>query len=151
MVMLIDWRGGRCSMVDACSHPATEDEVVQNLLKNFKRHYESNKAPLGLYFHSAWFNTQHYRRAFMRFLDEINQLKDVYFVTNWQALQWIQSPTPIKRLKSFRPFQCDYSDRQACLRPKTCNALFKEGPRMLKTCQTCPKVYPWVGRTGINR
>lgn len=27
------------------------------LLKNFNRHYKSNKAPFGLFYHSAWFNT----------------------------------------------------------------------------------------------
>lgn len=151
MVMLIDYRGGRCSMVDACSHPSTEEEVAENLMKNFKRHYESNRAPFGLYFHSAWFNTQHYRRGFLRFLDEIIKNPDVYFVTKWQLLQWMQQPTPLSRIGSFRPFKCDYSDRKPCHRPTVCNAQFRDGPRYLKTCQKCPKVYPWVNNTGYER
>ena len=151
MVMLMDYRGGRCSMVDACSHPAIEDEVFENLLKNFNRHYQSNKAPFGLYFHSAWFNTQHYRRAFMRFIDQIGQQKDVYFVTKWQMLQWMMQPTPLSKLKSFKPFQCDYRDRKHCRRPNVCNTSGRDGTRYIKTCQQCPKTYPWVGRTGFER
>lgn len=149
--MMIDWRGGRCSMVDACSHPATEDAVFDDLLKNFNRHYKSNKAPFGLYFHSAWFNTQHYRKAFMRFIDHIGANTDVYFVTKWQLIQWMQWPTPLSKMKSFAPFQCNDSSRKQCLRPKVCNASFRDGPRYLKTCQKCPKTYPWVGKTGFER
>jgi len=36
-------------------------------------------------------------------------MKDVWLVTNWQALQWVRDPTPISRMNSFQPFQCDYS------------------------------------------
>lgn len=151
MIMLNDYRGGRCSMVDACHHPGTEDEVYDNLLKNFNRHYQANRAPFGLYFHSAWFNTAHYKRAFLRFLDTINGQKDVYFVTTWQMLQWTMQPTPLSRLRSFRPFQCNYADREPCPRPTVCNAQFRDGPRYLKTCQKCPKTYPWVGSTGFER
>lgn len=150
MVMLNDYRGGRCSMVDACHHPGTEQEIFDNLLKNFHRHYDSNRAPFGLYFHSAWFNTAHYRKGFMKFLEHINSLQDVFFVTKWQMLQWIQTPTPLNRLRNFRPFKCDYSDRQACPRPNVCQAKFRDGPRMLKTCQPCPRNYPWVGTTGFD-
>ncbi|KAH9415740.1 chitin binding [Dermatophagoides pteronyssinus] len=151
MVMLIDHRGGRCSMVDACSHPSTEDGVFENLLKNFNRHYHSNKAPFGLYFHSAWFNTAHHKNGFLRFIDHILKNKDVYFVTKWQLLQWMMQPTPLSRLKSFQPFQCDYSDRPACNRPKICSTSHRDGPRYLKTCQKCPKQYPWVGKTGFKK
>ncbi|KPM07572.1 hypothetical protein QR98_0060690 [Sarcoptes scabiei] len=151
MVMLIDHRGGRCSMVDACSHPSTEDEVFEVLLRNFNRHYRKNKAPFGLYFHSAWFNTQHHKRGFLKLIDHIGKNPDVWFVTKWQLIQWMQQPTPNRHLNSFRPFHCDYSDREPCPRPKVCSTKFRDGPRYLKTCQKCPKYYPWVGKTGFSR
>ena len=44
-------------MADACSNPSTEEEVLEMLLKNFNRHYKTNKAPFGIFYHSAWFNT----------------------------------------------------------------------------------------------
>lgn len=39
-------------------------------------------------------------------------MPDVWIVTNWQALQWVRDPTPISRINSFQPFQCDYSVSQ---------------------------------------
>ena len=61
MIMWEDLRGGRCSMGDACTNPSTEEEVAEMLLKNFNRHYKTNRAPFGLFYHSAWFNTAHHR------------------------------------------------------------------------------------------
>ena len=43
MVMWQDLNGGRCSMVDACSPPKTAEDVYEMLIKNFKRHYSSNR------------------------------------------------------------------------------------------------------------
>lgn len=71
MTMWEDLRGGRCSMGDACSNPTEENDVFTMLLKNFNRHYQTNRAPFGLYYHSAWFNTAHHRKGFTRFMDEI--------------------------------------------------------------------------------
>ncbi|RWS03227.1 peritrophic membrane chitin binding protein-like protein, partial [Dinothrombium tinctorium] len=64
MIMWEDLRGGRCSMGDACSNPTDEDGVYEMLMKNFNRRYKSNRAPLGFYYHSAWFNTAHHGRGF---------------------------------------------------------------------------------------
>jgi hypothetical protein len=36
-----------------------------------RRHYETNRAPLGLYFHTLWFKNKKNRKAFRRFLDDI--------------------------------------------------------------------------------
>ena len=43
MVMWQDLNGGRCSMVDACSPPKTAEDVYKMLIKNFERHYSSNR------------------------------------------------------------------------------------------------------------
>lgn len=135
MVMWQDLNGGRCSMGDACSNPPDADGVVKMLMKNFDRHYGTNRwvdlaetrcdhwpcrptkhftfhrAPFGLFYHAAWFTQPHHKEGFIRFLDQINAMSDVWLVTNWQALQWIRDPTPISRMNSFQPFQCDYSVR----------------------------------------
>lgn len=170
MVMWSDLRGGRCSMGDACTNPADESGVYEMLLKNFNRHYKSNRAPFSLYYHSAWFNTQHHRRGFIKFLDEILQNNDVYMVTTWQALQWVREPTLLSKLSSFEPFQCQKKVKpiQECNRPKVhfsflillfsnsfyfnffqkvCNVNSKQGSRTLRTCQECPPTgsYPWIG------
>ena len=43
MVMWQDLNGGRCSMGDACSNPPTSDGVYKMLIKNFERHYTTNR------------------------------------------------------------------------------------------------------------
>ncbi|XP_067623837.1 mucin-2-like isoform X2 [Eurosta solidaginis] len=151
MVMWQDLNGGRCSMGDACSNPSESDGVYKMIMKNFERHYTTNRAPFGLYYHAAWFTQPHHKEGFIKFLDAINQMKDVWIVTNWQMLQWVRDPTPLSRINSFQPFQCDYSDRpKRCNNPKVCNLWHKSGVRYMKTCQPCPDIYPWTGKTGIR-
>ncbi|KAL1493380.1 hypothetical protein ABEB36_011444 [Hypothenemus hampei] len=151
MVMWQDLNGGRCSMGDACSNPPDADGVFKMLLKNFQRHYTTNRAPFGLFYHAAWFTQPHHKEGFINFIDTILTMKDVWLVTNWQAIQWVRDPTPISKLNNFKPFQCDYSDRpKRCNNPKVCNLWHKSGVRYMRTCQPCPDIYPWTGNTGIR-
>ncbi|XP_013149526.1 PREDICTED: uncharacterized protein LOC106111883 isoform X5 [Papilio polytes] len=151
MVMWQDLNGGRCSMGDACANPPEAEGVYKMLLKNFDRHYTTNRAPFGLFYHAAWFTQPHHKEGFIMFLDYINKMKDVWIVTNWQALQWVRDPTPISRLNNFQPFQCNYPDRpKKCNNPKVCNLWHKSGVRYMRTCQPCPEIYPWTGKTGIR-
>ncbi|XP_041975248.1 uncharacterized protein LOC121730318 isoform X5 [Aricia agestis] len=151
MVMWQDLNGGRCSMGDACANPPDAEGVYKMILKNFDRHYTSNRAPFGLFYHAAWFTQPHHKEGFIMFLDFINQMQDVWIVTNWQALQWVRDPTPISRLNSFQPFQCNYADRpKKCNNPKVCNLWHKSGVRYMRTCQPCPEIYPWTGKSGIR-
>lgn len=108
MVMWQDLNGGRCSMGDACSNPSDAEGVTKMIMKNFERHYTTNRAPFGLFYHAAWFTQPHHKEGFIQFLDTINAMNDVFIITNWQALQWIRDPTPLSRINSFLPFQCNY-------------------------------------------
>ncbi|CAH1122033.1 unnamed protein product [Ceutorhynchus assimilis] len=151
MVMWQDLNGGRCSMGDACSNPPDADGVFKMLIKNFQRHYTTNRAPFGLFYHAAWFTQPHHKEGFITFIDTILAMKDVWLLTNWQALQWVRDPTPTSRLNNFQPFQCDYADRpKRCNNPKVCNLWHKSGVRYMRTCQPCPDIYPWTGNTGIR-
>lgn len=148
MVMWQDLRGGRCSMVDACQAPDTADDVHKMMMDNFNRHYKSNRAPFGIFYHSAWFNQDHRRKGFIRFMDEIMSKDDVYFITNWQMIQWMRNPTPLSRINSFQAWSCDKESVQSeCPNPRVCSVRHSEGSRFLKTCQVCPTHYPWVGKT----
>ncbi|OAD60533.1 hypothetical protein WN48_05050 [Eufriesea mexicana] len=151
MVMWQDLNGGRCSMGDACSNPPTADGVYKMLIKNFERHYTTNRAPFGLFYHAAWFTQPHHKEGFISFLDTIVAMDDVWIVTNWQAIQWVRNPTPLPLLHTFESFGCNYPDRpKKCNNPKVCNLWHKSGVRYMKTCQTCPDIYPWTGKTGIR-
>ncbi|XP_069702425.1 nuclear pore complex protein DDB_G0274915-like isoform X3 [Periplaneta americana] len=151
MVMWQDLNGGRCSMGDACSNPPTSDGVYKMLIKNFERHYTTNRAPFGLFYHAAWFTQPHHKEGFIAFLDTIVNMQDVWLVTNWQAIQWVRDPTPLSRVNNFPPFQCNYPERpRRCNNPKVCNLWHKSGVRYMRTCQPCPDVYPWTGKTGVK-
>ena len=148
MVMWQDLRGGRCSMVEACFAPETADDVHLFMMNNFNRHYKSNRAPFGIFYHSAWFNTEHRRKGFLKFMDEIMAKDDVYFVTNWQMIEWMRNPTPLSQIQSFAPWSCDKPTGQSeCPNPRVCSTRHSEGSRLIKTCQSCPTHYPWVGKT----
>lgn len=43
MVMWQDLNGGRCSMGDGCSNPPDAEGIYKMLIKNFERHYTSNR------------------------------------------------------------------------------------------------------------
>ena len=51
-------------MVDSCPSYGTEDEVYEMLMHNFRRHFNTNRAPYGLYFHTIWFKKRINLRAF---------------------------------------------------------------------------------------
>ncbi|XP_017460944.1 PREDICTED: uncharacterized protein LOC108354261 [Rhagoletis zephyria] len=57
MVSWVDTQGYSCAMIDACIFPPKDDvdALFQWMLENFKRHYEGNHAPFGMYLHAAWF------------------------------------------------------------------------------------------------
>lgn len=120
--------------------------------KNFYRHYNSNRAPFGMYFHSRWFLNDYNMKGFVRFLDEMLQLKDVYLVTNWQMIQWMQRPVPVAQLKQFAPFGCeDVRERPGlCKTPHMCKVKFRTETRTIRTCGTCPLRYPWTGNNGLD-
>lgn len=59
-----------CGMVDSCPPHLSGDDVYRMLTYNFKRHYLSNRAPFGLYFHSTWFKKIDYLNAFLVSLGE---------------------------------------------------------------------------------
>jgi len=35
------------------------------------------------------------------------RLPDVWFVTNWQAIQWMKKPTAVNQLNQFEPWNCN--------------------------------------------
>ncbi len=53
-----------CAMVDSCPSYATDDETYEMLMSNFRRHFTTNRAPFGLYFHTIWFKKRINMRAF---------------------------------------------------------------------------------------
>ena len=50
--------------VDSCPPYFSEEELTEMFMENFRRHYNTNRAPLGLYFHTLWFKQAKNRQEF---------------------------------------------------------------------------------------
>lgn len=162
-----------CAMVDSCSNILTGKFIMKCLIlscmskkwkilgdqfyaflnHNFERHYDSNRAPLGLYFHAAWLkNNPEFLDAFLYWIDEIlANHNDVYFVTMTQVIQWMQNPKTAGEIKNFEPWRekcaIEQNAKPACWVPNSCKLTTKEVPGELvnlQTCVRCPNHYPWL-------
>jgi len=140
-----------CAMVDSCNNILTGDQFYNFLNYNFERHYQQNRAPLGLYFHAAWLkNNPEMLEAFLFWIDEVREkYTDAYFVTMTQVIQWMQNPRTKTESKNFDPWRdkCDVQEGRPCLVPNSCSLTSKELPGetvRLHTCMRCPNNYPWL-------
>lgn len=132
---------------------STGDQFYAFLNHNFERHYDQNRAPLGLYYHAAWLkNNPEFLDAFLYWIDEVlTNHNDVYFVTMTQVIQWIQNPRQSSEIKNFDPWKercsVDPNSTPACWVPNACKLTSKEVPGEtlnLQTCVRCPNNYPWL-------
>ena len=86
---------------------------VQTWPKRYRFHFR--RAPIGLFYHAAWFTQPHNLEGFERFLDTILSLNDVWFVTSWQSIQWMRSLHDPGDPLRFEPFQCNKKVRTVLL------------------------------------
>jgi len=139
-----------CAFVDSCPPYFSQDELEEIFMTNFNRHYNSNRAPMGLYFHATWFKNKKNRRAFRKFLAEMVERPDVYIVSTWEVIQWMRNPTPQSSMNTFKGWKdCEQPiplEEQACNIPKVCKLRSRElrKHRYLYTCKECPDTYPWI-------
>ncbi|XP_011201907.1 chitin deacetylase 1 isoform X2 [Bactrocera neohumeralis] len=139
-----------CHMVDSCSNVASGDQFARLLRHNFNRHYNSNRAPLGLHFHASWLKSKkEYRDELIKFIEEMLTRNDVFFVTNLQVIQWMQNPTELNSLRDFQEWKekCDVKGQPYCSLPNACPLTTRELPGetlRLFTCMECPNNYPWI-------
>uniref|UniRef100_T1GRR1 Chitin-binding type-2 domain-containing protein n=1 Tax=Megaselia scalaris TaxID=36166 RepID=T1GRR1_MEGSC len=139
-----------CHMVDSCSNIQTGEQFGRLLRHNFNRHYNSNRAPLGLNFHASWLKSKkEFRDELIKFIEEMLTRNDVFFVTNLQVIQWIQKPTEVNSLRDFADWKdkCDVKGQPYCSLPNPCPSTTRELPGetlRLFTCMECPNNYPWI-------
>lgn len=139
-----------CAMVDQCTNLVTGDLLYTFLNKNFNRHYKSNKAPLGLYFHASWLLNRRFLKSLTKWIDEKLQIPDVYFVTMTQVIRYMQNTPILKDINNFEPWKikCNVQGPPACYHPNQCaltNPRELPGETVrLHTCMECSRYYPWI-------
>jgi len=140
-----------CVMLDSCSgYIRTPDNLYNVLTHNFIRHYEQNRAPMGMYLHAAWLKKQpEMLDALLFWLDEVLSTYDnVYLVTMSQVLAWMQSPVPSSRATQLWKEKCSALDTEVtCQLSNNCplsNPQLGGVKKRLQTCNSCPSFYPWL-------
>ena len=118
----------------------SEADVTNWLLEQFRRHYDDNKAPITFNINSAWFalNEVH-EGGFVAFLDALQEFDDVFVVSHKTVQDWSLNPVPLSQ------FSAPTYDRSASCNPQVCELLKGDEYRYMKSCVTCPEVYPWLG------
>lgn len=139
-----------CHYVDSCTNIRTSKQFGNFLEHNFKRHYNTNRAPLGLHFHASWLEgNKNFKKELINFINSKSGNPDVYFVTMLQVIQWMQQPTEVAALRDFAEWKekCDVQGLPYCSIPNTCPVRTREIPDetlSLFTCMECPRNYPWL-------
>ena len=97
-----------------------------------------------------------------QFLQDKVAMGDVWVVTISQVLEWIQSPTTLKNIENFKPWQCNSPQPPVCSSQdvNVCHytsdkslvsPLSPEVEHYFFTCtHPCPPHYPWVGNPDGN-
>lgn len=73
--------------MDSCPSNLSGEDVYEMLMLNFKRHYLSNRAPMGLHFHTSWFQTSTYFHAFnVRYFSSFIVCLHKFYILNIYSL-----------------------------------------------------------------
>ncbi|XP_018319852.1 uncharacterized protein LOC108733257 [Agrilus planipennis] len=149
------FEGGHCPYLDQCVlNNFDADDVLQWLQEDFSRHYDQNRAPYMMAFHTNWFSIKELEKGLQKFLDWAAALPDVWFLTATQTLTWMTDPKPLKQLNNYEPWSCASKNTYPpppCSNPNKCGLAFKPSGsnitdvRYMTTCQDCPNKYPWIG------
>ncbi|KAL7640115.1 UNVERIFIED_CONTAM: hypothetical protein RMT77_009529 [Armadillidium vulgare] len=141
-----------CHYVDSCSNIVEEKQFARFLDNNLAHHYGTNRAPLGLHFTAAFFETKpHFLKVFKEWVRRTAENGNYFFVTMQQAISWILNPTEIAGINNFEEWKlkCDVQGLPFCSLPNPCPnrvpRLFPNEESMyLYTCSECPNTYPWL-------
>ncbi|XP_062135395.1 chitin deacetylase 7 [Drosophila sulfurigaster albostrigata] len=150
MVTWTDTEGYSCSMIDACAYPPADeiDALFEWMLENFNRHYQSNRAPFGMYLHAAWFSRgRNNFAAFKKFVHHLSTYPDVYMTGISRMLEYVKKPVLGEPFKS-----CEVKPKTQC-QAVHCNVeKTSTGEiRYMSVCDKCPIVYPWLKNPlGLN-
>lgn len=140
-----------CALVSSCSNIYSDEQFKFLLKHNLDRHYNSNRAPLSLSFDAAWLQSNpSFVKVIGKWIEEtLVEKNDVYFVTNVQAIQWMQNPVSVNAIRDFQEWKttCSPNGQPFCSLPNPCAVTSRELPGetlRLFTCMECPNNYPWI-------
>uniref|UniRef100_A0A914P5V0 Uncharacterized protein n=1 Tax=Panagrolaimus davidi TaxID=227884 RepID=A0A914P5V0_9BILA len=137
---------------------STVEELVNILTTNFERSYTNNKAPFVLSLNADFMQLGGQNKgllALQQFMYNMEQNKDVYFITMKSLISWMQDPKPLNRIHEFPDLQCplrmsSYSPPDSirtCETPNKCifpTPTLSSPEHQFLTCNPCPSMFPWL-------
>lgn len=158
-----------CHHLDQCVFPSQDDhsdssDIVEFLVENFERHYNTTRAPFQINLHVQWVLNSNRVKALTKFIDHVSKTyPNTWFVSFRQMLDYMRAPVAANLAS--QTFKCDEPGKvkvTSCNRPQTCVVKLntdnenrattqeqskKSDARYLQICPgvTCPKAYPWFG------
>uniref|UniRef100_A0A2H1WDN2 SFRICE_034167 n=1 Tax=Spodoptera frugiperda TaxID=7108 RepID=A0A2H1WDN2_SPOFR len=144
LISWFDQRGTPCSTLDACYFvPDYENEEKWFLfiLNNFQTHYFGNRAPFSFFVNESFLTTfPAVRRAFVRFMDVINNLEDVFTVifTLTSCSVWFLGSLKLTHFRAIYNLGCRKSLREK----------FKEINNIMTV--PCQFIYEYIMYVRIN-
>jgi peptidoglycan/xylan/chitin deacetylase (PgdA/CDA1 family) len=96
------------------ANPIPPQQVTDDLMNAFNQHYNSNKAPFGVYMHPLWIGAAQQGvpdgapklAAINKFLDQAMANTDVWLVTNYQIIQYMRNPVSAAELGNQEYMKC---------------------------------------------
>jgi hypothetical protein len=66
-------------------------DASEYLQTNFERHYNGNRAPMGISFHTGWLAQNNF--VLKKWIDKVQAVhNDVHFITTYELIEWMRNP-----------------------------------------------------------
>ena len=109
-VPLIQWSdsdGKLYAMPDVNDKPKTKADMFKFIRENFEVHYNTNRAPFGIFLHATWFKKKEFNFEVLQdFLKYLSKKKDVWVIPVHQAIDWVRNPKPLWSLSEIPSWNC---------------------------------------------
>ena len=118
LLRLVNTENGRlCAFLDDCAMTfKTAKDVYHFLYKNFRHHYETNRAPMQINIATKTLKNKVAVAGLKLFLKKIvsDGHDDTWIITMQDAIQWMEYPTPISKLGDMNIWTCEDRNFHRC-------------------------------------
>ncbi|XP_056636813.1 chitin deacetylase 8-like [Diorhabda sublineata] len=132
--------GTGCNNLASCDISGSADDIANWLTDQIEQVRTTTKTPMTLSIDSYWFNfTTNSFEGLTKFMNNMKDKSDVFFVSQKQILDFIKNPVPVSEFNSDNT----PSDPANCHEQK-CQLKKGNEDRNMISCVQCPAVYPWL-------
>jgi len=106
-----EFNGERCASPQSCSSVSSKQDAFDILYNNFAKHYDAAqgglRTPYVITIDPSWMKDVNKKDGTVQFIEYVRAaFDDVWVVSAFQMLQWVQNPVPVAELPDFDPWKC---------------------------------------------